>query len=276
MWGSCSLRNSGARHPGCSAAVPCAVRNLSTALRGVLRPFGRPLLVLCLLFAALAAHARSPDGPLRVVGDENYPPYLFLNAEGREEGFLVDVWKLWERKTGVRVELRALKWDEAQRTLLRGDADVIENIFQTPQRAPLYDFSKPYADLPVDIYRDVSIGGIASLDALRGFKVGVMEGDACVEKLQASGITALTFYGNYTQLIQGAMAQEVKVFCLDEHPANFYLYRLGAHRQFVKAFELYRGQFHRAVREGDLETLRLVDSSASRPTSCARATAPCP
>jgi PAS domain S-box-containing protein len=196
---------------------------------------------------------------LRVIGDENYPPYLFLNADGKEDGLLVDVWALWERKTGVKVELRATKWEEAQRLLLHGDADVIENIFETPQRAPLYAFSKPYADLPVAIYRDASLSGITDLESLRGFRVGVMEGDACIEWLKGHGIDTLTDYGNYTKLIQAAKAQDIKVFCLDEYPANFYLYQQGAHRQFVKAFELYRGQFHRAVRKGNDATLRLVE-----------------
>jgi hypothetical protein len=100
---------------------------------------------------------------------------------------------------------------------------------------------------------------MTSLKALRGFTVGVMEGDACIETLKAGGITTLAYYGNYTQLIQGAVAHDVKVFCLDEYPANFYLYQQGAHRQFVKAFELGRGQFHRAVRKGNLEILRQVE-----------------
>ncbi len=198
-------------------------------------------------------------GTLRVVSDENYPPYLFLNAEGKEDGLLVDLWRLWERKTGIKVELQAINWDEAQRTLLRGDADVIDLIYETPGRAPFYDFSKPYGDQPVAIYRDRSIGGLTNLDSLRGFQVGVMDGDACVERLKDGGITNLVYYSNYTKLVQAAKAQDIKVFCLDEYPANFYLYQQGAHRQFVKAFELYRGQFHRAVRKGDIATLKLVE-----------------
>ena len=196
---------------------------------------------------------------LRVIGDENYPPYLFLNAKGREDGFLVDLWRLWERKTGIRVELKTAQWDEAQRILLRGDADVIENIFKTPGREPFYDFTAHYANLPVSIYRDVSIGGLTNLESLRGFQVGVMQGDACVEHLKRHGIDTLVYYPSYTRLVQGAKAQDIKVFCLDDYPANFYLYQQDAHRQFVKAFELYRGQFHRAVRKGDLDTLRLVE-----------------
>ncbi|WP_246296945.1 response regulator [Allochromatium humboldtianum] len=220
----------------------------------------RSLLRVALTILVLLPVVSWADGRvLRIIGDENYPPYLFLDAEGRADGFIVDLWRLWEHKTGIRIELKATQWEEAQRLLLAGEADVIENIFQTPGREPFYEFSEPYADLPVAIYRDVSIGGLSNLETLRGFQVGVMQGDACVEYLQRHGIDSLVYYPNYTQLIQGAKAQDIKVFCLDEHPANFYLYQQQAHHQFVKAFELYRGQFRRAVRKGDLETLRLVE-----------------
>ncbi|EXJ16167.1 response regulator [Imhoffiella purpurea] len=221
------------------------------------------ILVHALIGVLLTAFSPNPaaqdeDRILRVVGDENYPPYLFLDANGKPTGFIVDLWRLWERKTGIQVELKAIKWEEAQRVLLRGDADVIENIFETPQRRPLYDFSEPYATLPVAIYRDVSIGGVVDSQSLKGFRVGVMKGDACIERLQDEGIDTLARYDDYTQLIQAALSQDIKVFCLDEYPANYYLYRLDAHRRLVKAFEFYRGQFHRAVRKGDAATLRLV------------------
>ena len=228
--------------------------NSNASLRALIRLF-----VSAVLISLVSGGVWADGKVLRVVGDENYPPYLFLDAQGKPSGFLVDVWKLWEQKTGIKVELRAIKWDDAQKALLRGDADVIENIFRTPGREPYYDFSAPYADVPVAIYRDISISGLANLEDLRGFQVGVMEGDACIEKLKAGGIDSLVYYGNYTKLIEAAKNQDIKVFCLDEYPANFYLYRLGVHKQFVKAFSLYEGHFHRAVRKGDLATLQQVE-----------------
>ncbi len=36
---------------------------------------------------------------LRVVMDNNYPPYVFYNDAGNLQGILVDQWKLWEEKT---------------------------------------------------------------------------------------------------------------------------------------------------------------------------------
>ena len=59
------------------------------------------------------AHRPMAPRSLHVVGDDNYPPYLFRNDDGEVEGYLVDLWRLWERKTGVPVTLTATNWAEA-------------------------------------------------------------------------------------------------------------------------------------------------------------------
>ncbi|MDV7401513.1 hypothetical protein RZS08_59390, partial [Arthrospira platensis SPKY1] len=104
------------------------------------------------------------------------------------------------------------------------------------------DFSAPYAELPVNIYRHPSVTGITGLGDLRGFLVGVMEGDACIDNLQGQGITSLQAYPSYLALIDAAARQDVKIFCLDEYPANYYLYLRGQHKTFVKALEMDVGR----------------------------------
>jgi two-component system, sensor histidine kinase and response regulator len=227
-------------------------------------PGRRRLLTLCLCWAGLVAHAApGPEAPpassqvLHVVSDENYPPYLFRDAGGQVQGYLVDYWKLWEQKTGVAVRLSAMQWPEAQRQVLQGQADVIDLLYRTAEREPLYDFSPPYARLPVNIYSHASISGISNLQTLKGFEVAVQTGDACVEALAERGISLLLF-DDYDALLQAASRQEVKVLCLDEAPANFYLNRLGIEQDFRKAFEVYVGEPHRAVRKGNADTLALV------------------
>ena len=126
------------------------------------------------LFAPSVARAADPvspsqsAAPLRVVGDENYPPYLFAGADGQAQGYLVDLWALWARKTGTPVVLSAINWARAQQMVLTGEADVIETIFRTPGREGNYLFTAPYADLPVAIYAHQSISGIHSVDSLAG------------------------------------------------------------------------------------------------------------
>ena len=40
-----------------------------------------------------------------MVSDDNYPPYLFKGPDGETQGYLVDLWALWEQKTGTPVVL---------------------------------------------------------------------------------------------------------------------------------------------------------------------------
>ncbi|MEI7037803.1 EAL domain-containing protein [Fulvimonas yonginensis] len=225
--------------------------------------------VLCALALVLpwAGQAR----PLRVVGDNNYPPYLFIGPDGKPQGYVVDEWKLWERKTGIPVELSATNWADAQRRLQQGQADVIEMIFRTPGREAQYDFTPAFAKVRVGIYADRDLTGIADPSGLKGFVVGVQRGDACVERLHRAGIDTQRLYTGYHDLIAAALAGEIRIFCMDEYPAEYYLYRMHAHDAFVKAFDFYTDSFHRGVRRGDRQTLALVERGMARITAEERA-----
>ncbi len=196
---------------------------------------------------------------IRVTSDDNYPPYIFRNEHGYLHGILVDEWRLWEEKTGVHVELNALDWSKAQEIMASGQADVIDTMFITPERAKIYDFTQPYANIDVPIFYHKSISGIVDVQTLRGFTVGVKEGDACVDMLKDNNITTLQYYPNYKSIIDAAGNGEIKVFCLDEPPANYYLDLRDLETEYQKAFILYSGQFHRAVHKGDHALLTLVE-----------------
>lgn len=220
---------------------------------------------------ALGLSAGCVAATLRVVGDNNYPPYLFLGSDGKPQGYLVDEWKLWERKTGISVELTATDFATAQQRILDGQADVIDPIFATPERAARYDFSAPYANVRVGIYTDTSITGIAAAADLHGFTVGVERGDACVDRLRKAGVTSIREYTDYSEIIAAAQSRDIRIFCMDDLPAAYYLYRLHAQHQFVKAFDFYSADLHFAVRKGDAATLAMVERGMSLITDGERA-----
>ncbi|HEU4670638.1 MAG TPA: EAL domain-containing protein [Dyella sp.] len=203
---------------------------------------------------------------IRVVTDNNYPPFVFLDADGKPRGYEVDRWRLFEEHTGIHVDLEPMDWASAQRELLAGRADVIDMIFRTPARDALYDFSAPYATLPASIFVDRRIHGVVDVQSLRGFPVGVERGDACVERLRAVGITDLHEFAGYSDMIQAATHGDMRILCMDEYPADFYLYRHDALDRFYKAFVLYTGQFHLAVRKGNDAVLARVEHGMAEVT----------
>lgn len=195
---------------------------------------------------------------LRVVTDNNYPPYVFQGQSGQIEGYVVDIWELWEKKTGLKVEFTAMQWSEAQRALLDGEADVIDMIFRTPAREKLYDYSSAYAKLPVGIYVHPSINGIVDASSMQGFSVGVQRGDACIDKLTSLGVVNLQAFPNYESILAAAESGSIKMFCMDEEPANYFLYLYRDRIRFAKAFTLYEGEFHWALAKGNAATFELV------------------
>jgi len=218
-------------------------------------------LLLALLQAigwALPAPAAPARAALTVVADDNYPPYIFRQPDGRFDGYLVDVWKLWERQTGVPVHLVATDWAKAKAEMAAGRADVIDTIFRSAEREATMDFTRAYADLPVAIYVHRDIGGITSAESLRGFLVATKAGDACVDRLKEAGALNVQTFDSYAKVIEAAASGRQRIFCMDEPPANYLLYRAGLHDQFRRAFGYYTGQFHRAVKKGDAATLALV------------------
>ncbi|WP_304241971.1 transporter substrate-binding domain-containing protein [Gracilinema caldarium] len=205
------------------------------------------LLVSVPLIAQDDIQKEKPPIQIRVVCDDNYPPYVFRDETGALQGIIPDQWRAWSLVTGIGVQFDAMDWAKAQAEMRTGKADVIDSIFRTPEREQFYDFLSPYADIPVSVYSHKSIGGLAKIQDLKGFRIAVKEGDAAVEVLKEKGIRDFLFFPSYETIIRAAKNDEVRIFCIDEPPAEYFLYKYRLDQEFHKVLTLYSGQFHRAV-----------------------------
>jgi PAS domain S-box-containing protein len=199
-----------------------------------------------------------PVSTLRVVMDNNYPPYVFRDERGQLRGILVDQWKLWEERTGVKVEITALPWGEALGRMKAGEFDVIDTIFRTAERDEIFSFTKTYAQINVRIFFQKNISGLATAEDLKGFRVAVKTGDADVDYLLEHGVKNLIYYDSYEEIVKAAAAKEETIFVIDEPPALYYLYKNQINGEFSFSEPLYSGEFHRAVKKGDEALLNLV------------------
>lgn len=103
------------------------------------------LMVFIFCFPAAAGISTVSASPkeITVVSDDNYPPYIFRDENSRLQGILVDEWRLWEEKTGIKVDLRGMDWDKAQKMMAEENAQVIDTIFLTEERAKKLAFTAP-------------------------------------------------------------------------------------------------------------------------------------
>ena len=163
------------------------------------------LLVVLTLFGGMAPACAQPaavkPAAITVVLDDNYPPYIFRNSAGELQGILKDQWELWSRRSGIAVNLVATDWAKAQQIMRSGQADVIDTIFDTAERRKALDFSKPYVNIDVMVFFHKSISGIVDADSLKGFTIGVKDGDACIDLLQRHGVAGMLRYPSFDALV---------------------------------------------------------------------------
>lgn len=215
--------------------------------------------VFLLLWWGAVAVAAPPPRAITVVLDDNYPPYSFRGPDGNLQGLLRDWWQLWSRKTGITVHLEGMDWARAKAVMAAGRADVIDTMFSTPERQRSYLFSEPYTTIDVSIFFHDNISGIAGVKTLQGFTVGVKDGDATVDWLAEHGITSVVKFPSYGAMIDAAADGSIKVFCIDNPPALYFLYKKNIEGQFRHSPPLYSGSFHRAYHKSDAALMAEVE-----------------
>lgn len=186
-----------------------------------------------------------------MVVSEAFPPISFVDREGRIQGLARDRWELWQRRTGIPVQLQAMDWQAAQQAVLSGRADVIAAMARTAAREQRFAFTEPYLEVVVHLYYDRRLSGIVDLNTSKEFTVGVRSGDVCIEKLKAAGSRSFRIYPNDNALIQAARSGSLRVFCMNELPANYILGREGLSDRFLQSPPIDRSAIHEAVRKGD-------------------------
>ena len=221
------------------------------------------LIALSVLFGSGYCRAgEAAPAQITVVMDEQYPPYSF-RENGVVKGYLVDLWVLWSKKTGIPVEVKAAKWVDAEAMFNEGKADVLDTVFHTPDRQKALIFSPAYENLGVPIFVHRSIQAIDSAQALKTFAVGARLGGTCIDRLTDSGVIRIDTFASFEALAKAAVAGDILVFCMDEAPGQYFLEKFGASQSFYEAFTLYSQQFHRAVKPGREDLMATVNSGFS-------------
>ena len=225
------------------------------------------LVLICLigLCAPAGIHAQNTtlDTPQSITVSiaQSYPPMYFLDQQKNPQGWLVDLWRLWSQKTGIKVIFAPVPFGESIELVSSGKANVHAGLYYSDQRNEYLDFVLPLAKANTSIFFHRDIYGIDGARDLGGYKVGYIKGDLAEQYLKKRVLGAsLVGYDTNQALFLDLKRGNLKVFVSDTPVARYYLQqqKLQGTFQYHPGNPLYQNQFLTAVKKGDSAMADLV------------------
>ncbi|MCK8601798.1 transporter substrate-binding domain-containing protein [Desulfoferrobacter suflitae] len=122
-------------------------------------------------------------------GDHHYPPYEYLDDNGRPTGFTVELTRAIANELGLDIEMRLGPWAQILQGLEQGEIDVIQGMFYSPERDLRFDFTPPYlANHYVSVVRRDDGAPPADIAQLKGKRIVVQHGDVIYDLLVEKGL----------------------------------------------------------------------------------------
>jgi polar amino acid transport system substrate-binding protein len=139
------------------------------------------LVLLTLLVSPAPAEDDDPgdlqprDSPIIIGGDHNYPPYEFLDEDGRPTGFNVELSRAIAEVMGLDISILLGPWGEMRQGLADGRIDILQGMAWSKPRTREVDYSSPHAMVHQSIWT-LKGSDIGRLEDLQAKRVIVMRG----------------------------------------------------------------------------------------------------
>lgn len=222
-------------------------------------------LVVVGLFVALTLtdplRVASQDAPRLIVGgDDSFPPYEYLNDAGQPAGYNVDLIRAVARMMRVDVEIRLQPWHEARAALERGEIDLLQGMFYSPERDAQGDFSVPHTRLYHGVFARAGAPAVATPEQLRDQAIIVQNRDLMHDYVLAErlGTTIIPVESPEAALRLLSVGQH-DVALLGFHQGHFLAEQLRLTNVVAVGTLPSPAAYCFAVRVGDAETLALLN-----------------
>lgn len=167
--------------------------------------------LLMFLYFSVAIDTSYAIQTIKVAGDNNYPPYEYVDKNGIYKGFNVDVMRAIALELGIEIELIPMNWSNAINALETGKVDAIQGMIKSDSRDITFDFSNALLTNAQAIFVLKEKNHIAELQDLNNTKVAFQRGDISEEIV--SDIEDVESYGknNQEESMEALLKGEVDV-----------------------------------------------------------------
>ena len=227
------------------------------------------------LWPGILTAGQSDPGQVTVAVGSDSTPYYFLDKDNLPAGLVVDIWKLWSDKTGIKVVFKPSSFSETLTAVARGKADIQAGCFFSEERDKFLDFISPVAEVQTHFFFRRNVFGVNRLEDLRGFRIGIIKGDAAIDYLKKKMPQAsLAVYPDNIALFDAVESGDIVAFVKDTRIALMMLARKGLLNQFRyhEREPLYQASWYCAVRQGNEQLAQIIRKGMDTITEAERDT----
>ncbi len=211
-------------------------------------------LFFCLLpaQASFAEFSQEEPTPVVVGGDDSYPPYEFIDEQGRPSGFNVELTRAIARVMGFEVEIRLGAWDDMRLGLAAGNIDILQGMVPSEERAATIDFALPHAVVHQSIWNRKNAEPVTSAAELGGKEVIVMRGSIMHDFMLSQAPSArLVTVGSLDEALRLLAAGRHDCALVAKLPGQYLIKKLGLSNIEPVARPLLAQDYGFAVRKGN-------------------------
>ncbi len=160
---------------------------------------------------SLITHGSIQIPTLIIAGDNNFPPYEYVDDNGQYKGFNVDIMNAVAIEMGIEIQLIPMPWNEAIDALNMKEVDAIQGMTYNDERSQYYAFTEPLLYNKHCIFVSKDNYYVQNIYDLSGKKVSHQKGDI-VERIVNDSQCIATATENQEQAMNLLIMGSVEAF----------------------------------------------------------------
>jgi len=217
-------------------------------------PLAAALTVIISVLAAVPVYSADTPERISIAYSKDSVPFHFTDTGGQPAGSIIDLWRLWSEKTGIKIDFQAADWDETLSLVGSGITDVHAGLFFNQERDKFLDFGGSLTLTDTHVFTHNALPPVNEISDLAPYRVGVLAGDF-VEGYLNDRLPKGTLLPveDYTALMNMLQDGTLRVFAADTPTALFHLEKSGllAKFSYISEKPLYQNHFFFAVKKGN-------------------------
>jgi PAS domain S-box-containing protein len=199
-------------------------------------------------------------------------PYSYQDRDGEIKGSVIDLWRLWSKKTGIKVKFMPGVWKETVDAVCNGTADIHAD-FDEPEH-PCLEQVVPTADFSEFLFWSKNISGIKGIEDLRGIRIAVIKGTVEESYVRQHYPEAdLIAYPSLPLIIEAAQKGEIKAMIADKESVIWWLkqHQIFSEFRFFPEMPVFEKPAFAAVKKGNAALAQVIKQGMNQITAGERA-----